>query len=73
MFSERYWLPDGVGWSDLQRGDDRFLHAAPWLALTLLLLRTFVEGSVCALSATLLANTLATLLHLYIVALIVSE
>jgi len=53
MFSERYWLPDGVGWSDLQRGDDRFLHAAPWLALMLLLLRTFVEGSVCALSATL--------------------
>ena len=46
MLSERYWLPDGIGWSDLQRGDDGFFHAAPWLALMLLLLRTFVEGLV---------------------------
>ena len=48
LLSESYWLPGGVGWSELQRGDERFLHAAPWLALVLLLLRAFVEGSVVA-------------------------
>lgn len=48
LLSESYWLPGGVGWSEMQRGDERFLHAAPWLALVLLLLRAFVEGSVVA-------------------------
>ena len=48
LLSESYWLPGGGGWSELQRGDEIFLYAAPWLALLLLLLRAFVEGSVIA-------------------------
>ncbi len=43
MDSDQFWLPPGVKWCRLNRGDPVYLTLVPWIALGLLLLRTFVE------------------------------
>lgn len=43
ILSEQFWLPEGTGWSAVQRGPAIFLQAIPWLALLLTVLRFYVE------------------------------
>ena len=42
--SHEFWLPVGIKWCRIKRGDDFYLHLVPWLALLMLLLRPFIEG-----------------------------
>ncbi|XP_064401149.1 ceramide synthase 5-like [Halichondria panicea] len=48
MDSSQFWLPPGVKWCRLNRGDPLYLLLAPWIALGLLLLRAFVEDGLLA-------------------------
>ena len=43
VFPEWIWLPDTIRWNQLRRGESSYMHAVPWLALIILLLRSFVQ------------------------------
>lgn len=41
----QFWLPGKVEWKQLQYGDSCYIHAIPWLALLILLLRNLAQLS----------------------------
>ena len=43
LTSHEFWLPIGVKWCRIKRGDDIYLHLVPWLALLMLTLRPLIE------------------------------
>ena len=43
LHSEEIWLAGQASWNQLQRGELWYVHAAPWLALLILLLRSLTQ------------------------------